>query len=203
MFLNIFRPDVLWLLPAVAIALIQAKFIWGKLPETNPQETAIPGKYDDLDQFGLSYVTIFVTFLFILQLITPLWNISSDQTVILVMRVLGYILIVGGFVISLKALKDLGNNWTGMNEYRIKKDQQLITNGIYNKIRHPIYLAVLMETLGYELIANSWLLVPILVIGTVIFIRHINLEEKLLREAFGEKFTNYSQKTKKLIPYIY
>jgi len=36
-----------------------------------------------------------------------------------------------------------------------------------------------------------------------LFKMRIDEEERLLHEAFGEEFTNYKKKSKKLIPFIY
>lgn len=203
MLFQTFRPDFLWLLPALIIALIQVFLVWGKLPFADHKETEVRGKYDDLDFIKIRYFMYFAVVLFLIQLVTPLFPISKIIFLDLIFKVFGLGLIITGFVISLSALKELGDNWTGMDEYRIKKGQQLVTTGIYRYIRHPIYSAVLIEVLGYELLTNSLLILPVTIGAFIIFNNHIKLEEELLASYFQEKFLEYKKTSFKLIPKIY
>ena len=161
-----FREDILWFIPAIIIAFYQVRWIWGRLPLTDHKETEIKGSYNELDRFKFNYLICVVYCLFFLQLVFNFWEISNEPILEIILKIIGNIFIVSNFFISKKALNDLGNNWTAMDEYRIKKKQVLVTKGGYSLIRHPIYLAAFMEILGFELIANSWLVV---IIGVFIF----------------------------------
>jgi protein-S-isoprenylcysteine O-methyltransferase Ste14 len=78
--------------------------------------------------------------------------------------------------------------------------QGLITTGLYARLRHPRYVQVALALLGYALIANylagylvfaAWLLVmyPLVV-----------LEERELRQRFGEAYDAYCRQAPRFIP---
>lgn len=117
------------------------------------------------------------------------------------LRYLGLALYAGGNVISFYALRTLGRQYSG---YVTLQDQhQLITTGIYGVIRHPIYLRLLMVSLGLPLLFRSWLTIPTLALGAWFAYYRIGKEEKLLTEQFGEQFLDYCHRTRRLVPYLY
>lgn len=197
------REDLPWLLPAVLMALLQVKWIWGKLPDFEDRDTLIEGEYRDLDIFKLDYLMCLAYSVLLIQLAFPLFSITNSQNTISFFRISGYFLVGLGFVISWLALKKLGDNWTGMDRYRIKRKQTLVTVGVYSLVRHPIYLAVLLELAGFELVANSYLVFLFLIGGLKFFLNHIVKEERLLEKHFGSSFKNYKKKTKLLIPFLW
>lgn len=198
-----FRSDILWLIPAIIIAVLQVKWVWRRLPNFEEKDTLLQGEYNDLEIFKFDYFMYLTYLILLVQLAWPLFTITNSIQMVNIFRISGYFLIVCGFLMSLLALKKLGKNWTGMDSYRIKKDQELVTAGIYRLVRHPIYSAVLLELVGFELIANSYLVLLFVIFGGKIFLNHINKEEKLLEKAFRNKFKDYKNRTKMLIPFIY
>jgi protein-S-isoprenylcysteine O-methyltransferase Ste14 len=77
---------------------------------------------------------------------------------------------------------------------------EMLTQGIYSKIRHPRYVEAFFWLLGYSLFANYLgsyvavaLLVPVLWIVVI-------LEERELRQRFGERYTVYCQKVPRFLP---
>jgi len=87
--------------------------------------------------------------------------------------------------------------------WRIIPPQELTTNGLYSKIRHPMYLGTFIFTIGL-----FWLLVGFkiaiclnYIVMQFIFDR-IDREEQLLIMIFGDKYIEYIKKTKMLIPFI-
>lgn len=200
--LDTFRDDIFLLLPAVLIASFQLFAIWHRLPRELPKDTEIPGSYDDLERLRIDYFFYFAIFIFLVQLITLVLQITSSFFVDLILKIIGYWFVISGLVISLSALSTLGDNWSGLVNYRIKFNQQLVQEGIYKYIRHPIYLSVLMEILGFELIANSWLFIPFLVIGFLVIYKHSLKEEELMAVKFQNDYSRYQQQTKMFIPHL-
>ena len=79
----------------------------------------------------------------------------------------------------------------------------LITSGVFQFIRHPLYSSLLLFGLGAYLKDPSLLggaLLLIVVLGIVLTAR---IEEKLNLERFGEEYQHYCEKTKRFIPFIY
>jgi len=83
----------------------------------------------------------------------------------------------------------------------IYKHHRLITEGVYQKIRHPLYLGNLMLMITVPLVFNSWgALVLMLFTYIPVLIWRIKLEEEQMLKHFGTTYSEYMQRTKKLIP---
>jgi protein-S-isoprenylcysteine O-methyltransferase Ste14 len=93
----------------------------------------------------------------------------------------------------------LGVNWS--IEARTRTDHELIREGPYAHVRHPIYLGMLLFLLGLAVAVGHWVelvvAVPVFLAGTSI---RTKLEERLLEEQFGQKFTEYARSTPALLP---
>jgi protein-S-isoprenylcysteine O-methyltransferase Ste14 len=84
----------------------------------------------------------------------------------------------------------------------IKENCQLMTDGIYAYIRHPMYFSVIVSMLGILLLRFNILelvLYTILVVNMIIKM----LYEESLWHCEGSEYKEYSKKTKRLIPYIF
>ena len=86
---------------------------------------------------------------------------------------------------------------------QIMEDHRLVTDGYYTHIRHPIYLGEIGRAVGLAITLSSLYGLVIMTIGLVFLLIRIEIEEKMLIEAFGEEYIKYRRNTKKLIPYIY
>ena len=73
--------------------------------------------------------------------------------------------------------------------------KRLVTQGIYSKIRHPIYLGQALCAIGWVLIFESMLVRVIgLVIILITIIRAV-LEERVLTKRFGKQYLEYKKRT--------
>ncbi len=72
---------------------------------------------------------------------------------------------------------------------RIYSDHELVKTGPYKYFKHPIYVASVIEMIALPLALSSYY---VAIIGGVIWIpsiiRRIAIEEKCLREKFGEEY---------------
>ena len=121
----------------------------------------------------------------------------------LYIQIIGFILVSLGFIQAIMARKTLSDNWTESYEYQIKKDHELITKGIYEYVRHPIYGGLILVSTGALLVSGSYTFIAGLII--MLFAAEIfaKREEKLLTKHFGKKYIDYMKITKKFIPFIY
>jgi len=115
---------------------------------------------------------------------------------------LAVLLLMGGALYLFAASSSaLGKNWSF--EARMRTDHQLIRNGPYARVRHPIYLGMLLFLLGLAVAFGHWLqlvvAVPLFLVGTSIRTR---LEDRLLEGQFGKDFEDYARSTPSLIPRI-
>jgi protein-S-isoprenylcysteine O-methyltransferase Ste14 len=78
--------------------------------------------------------------------------------------------------------------------------RELITDGIYSRVRHPRYVQFLIALTGYALIANH--LASYIVVALWLPAIHVIvlLEEKELRDHFGEVYENYCRRVPMYIP---
>lgn len=80
--------------------------------------------------------------------------------------------------------------------------RKLITDGIYSRVRHPRYVQFLVALMGYALIANH--LASYIVVALWLPAIHliVLLEEKELRDHFGEDYENYCRRVPRYIAKI-
>ena len=124
------------------------------------------------------------------------WTIDGDTT-----RWFGVVIYAIGGALRLWPVVVLGNRFSGL--VAIQPGHQLVTNGIYSVIRHPSYLGMLMNSLGWSLAFRSG--VGVLLVAFLLWplIARMNAEEKLLREQFGDEYDAYRARTSRLIPGVY
>jgi protein-S-isoprenylcysteine O-methyltransferase Ste14 len=121
---------------------------------------------------------------------------------IVVLQLLGFLLVLTGFVVSIKGRQDLGTNWARCYDYQVKHKQTLVTYGIYRFIRHPLYSGIALLLIGAELLMQSYLVIPYL----FLFLganQQAKWEEQLLIKHFGDQYRDYMKRTKRLLPFIW
>lgn len=160
---------------AVAVCLHVSRYRpVGKYPSWEPKVTALLG-----------------TLLPYLLLITP--RAAPD----VVWGSLSTLLILAGSLLCILAVSDLGRSLSVMPEAR-----KLVTSGLYRRIRHPLYLASEIATIGFYLQFRSWQTAPILVVHFYFQIRRMDWEEGILARTFAE-YAEYRRRTSRLLPGLY
>lgn len=114
--------------------------------------------------------------------------------------VLGTLLVLIAAVLRGKGLSDMTLNFFVFKDKQAKV--QLITEGIYQYLRHPLYLANIFLMLGCAIFWFSKMALIITVIGIIGIVINIYFEEQELQQAFAD-FEDYKLKTAKLIPKIF
>jgi len=114
---------------------------------------------------------------------------------------LGLALTVIGLGICFAAARTLRRSYSPT--LVVKDDHRLITHGLYRWIRHPLYLGLLMASMGLPVLVSSLhgLLIMLLLIPVVL--NRIRIEERMLIDEYGDEYRAYKQATKKLIPFVY
>lgn len=109
-------------------------------------------------------------------------------------NIFGFILLVTGYVIHLGyAHKELKKH--GIKPHSHSKEvKELVTSGIYSKVRHPSYLGLILIYFGLALgFGVVWMLVPA-VVFTVLTYLTATKEEELLKEQFGKEYEEYTRR---------
>ncbi len=113
---------------------------------------------------------------------------------------IGTALFFSGLALAIWARVCLGRNWgMPMSE---KADPELVTNGPYAKIRHPIYSGIILAMVGTMLAVEWYWLFLVVLIGAY-FIYSAVIEERNMTRLFPTTYPPYKQKTKMLVPFIF
>jgi protein-S-isoprenylcysteine O-methyltransferase Ste14 len=126
----------------------------------------------------------------------------ADYTFSPIQGFVGAILMAGALVLFWLTHKYLGRNWSVTLDTR--KTHKLIDTGIYARVRHPMYSAFWLLALAQAVLLANWFagLAGPIAWATLFFMR-VGREEKLMIDTFGDQYTHYMQRTKRVIPWIY
>ncbi len=95
----------------------------------------------------------------------------------------------------------LEENWTAL--IQMKTDHQLITDGIYAIIRHPMYAAHFLWGIAQVLLLHNWIAGwSLLITFLPLYFFRVGREERMLQDHFGESYNHYLKQTPRLIPKI-
>ncbi|HEV2818266.1 MAG TPA: isoprenylcysteine carboxylmethyltransferase family protein [Allosphingosinicella sp.] len=110
-------------------------------------------------------------------------------------------LMLGSVLLFVSATRAMGANWSVVA--RLREGHELVTNGIFARLRHPIYVGMaaflLALALAFGHLAHLLVAAPLFAIGTGVRVRE---EEKLLRAEFGAAYDDYAAKVKRFLPGI-
>ena len=110
------------------------------------------------------------------------------------------------FVVSLwlfrRTHKDLGTNWSVTLEVRAQ--HKLVTQGVYNRVRHPMYSAFWLWAIAQAVLLPNWIagFAGLIGFGCLFFLR-VGREEQLMIETFGDEYRDYMKRTARVLPGIY
>jgi protein-S-isoprenylcysteine O-methyltransferase Ste14 len=94
---------------------------------------------------------------------------------------------------------DLGRNWTPT--LGLRDDHKLVTEGIFKRIRHPMYTAHLLWAIAAAMMLPNWLAgYAFLVASLAQYVTRVNDEEQMMIEQFGDEYISYMQKTGRFFP---
>ena len=95
----------------------------------------------------------------------------------------------------------LGRNWSISLD--VRENHELVTNGIYRRVRHPMYSAFWLWALAQALLLPNWIagFAGLAGFGTLFFGR-VAREERMMLEAFGETYRAYMARTGRVLPWI-
>ncbi len=84
-----------------------------------------------------------------------------------------------------------------------RDEDEMIVVGPYRVVRHPMYTAALCISLGLACLIQSLAALSIFCIYFILIILLVPAEEEGLKRAYGEQYTAYQQKVKRIAPLLY
>jgi protein-S-isoprenylcysteine O-methyltransferase Ste14 len=124
------------------------------------------------------------------------WTLDGDSV-----RWVGVALFAIGGALRIWPVFVLGHRFSGL--VAIQPGHTLVTNGIYGHIRHPSYLGLLVNSLGWALAFRSGVGVLLMALLIPPLLARIRAEEALLHAQFGAEYDAYRSRTSRLIPWLY
>lgn len=115
-------------------------------------------------------------------------------------RMFGVLICATGIGFAIWARRHLGKNW-GM-PMSVHESPELIMNGPYARLRHPIYTGVIVALIGNALALSLWWLVAVLA-ALVYFGYAAKKEEATMLATFPREYTDYQRRTKMIIPGLF
>lgn len=119
----------------------------------------------------------------------------------MVFSLVGLGLMILGFAFSICARVFLGGNWSAA--VTVKKDHELVRNGPYALVRHPIYTGTLLALLGTVIILHGIRGLLAFAVALLALRMKSHREEVLMTKQFGAEYTEYSKRVKALIPFVW
>ncbi|WP_421805553.1 methyltransferase family protein [Flagellimonas sp.] len=103
-----------------------------------------------------------------------------------------------GLVVILISVIQFFINKTTTDPLHLDKSRKLVTNGIYNFTRNPMYLGMLLFLLAFGLkLGNAFN--TLVAAGFVSYLNHFQIkpEEEALKKQFGQEYTIYCKLTRR------
>jgi protein-S-isoprenylcysteine O-methyltransferase Ste14 len=121
------------------------------------------------------------------------WTIDGEA-----MRWFGVVLFAAGGALRIWPVFVLGHRFSGL--VAIQPGHTLVTSGVYGVIRHPSYLGLLVNALGWGLAFRAGVGVLLTALMIPPLLARIRAEARLLRTQFGDEYGAYCARTSWLIP---
>jgi len=149
----------------------------------------------------LALIWITMMILPILAIFTPIFSFADYQLYPIPFSI-GLFCLIAGLWFFYRSHADLGQNWSLSLE--ILEGHKLVTHGVYERIRHPMYTANFLQAIAQALLLSNWIAGPSCFVAFfLLFTLRVGGEERMMSEKFGEDYAHYKSRTKRLIPFLW
>lgn len=162
------------------------------------KNTIVMSRVDSVEKMLMVLVTLGMLVAPLLYVFTSVHDFAEYELPFWV-SVAGVAVYTIGVILFWKSHHDLGRNWSATLE--VCASHELITNGIYKRIRHPMYSAIWLIVIAQSMLLPNAVagLSGVVCFGMLYFMR-VGNEEKMMMEQFGAAYQTYMQKTGRLFP---
>ncbi|MFX0107195.1 MAG: methyltransferase family protein [Candidatus Hodarchaeota archaeon] len=144
-----------------------------------------------------SAVTLFLAFLS-MNYWEWFYFIITPELVNLYMFATGILLVVLGLVVATRASSVISVSTVA--DMRTDRRPELVTDGIYSQVRHPLYLATLLMLIGMMLI-YPFLNIVVFSLSLIVYVQiGAYLEEKKLVHHYGDDYLDYRKQAGFMLP---
>jgi protein-S-isoprenylcysteine O-methyltransferase Ste14 len=119
-----------------------------------------------------------------------------------ILNLIGGALMLAGIFVRVASARTLGRFYS--RTLTTEADQHLVTSGLYGLVRHPGYLGTITLFVGSGIAVDNFITIFVILAAILpAYVRRITIEERMLERIFGQEFTHYRARTRKLIPLLY
>jgi len=147
----------------------------------------------------------FEAILGLIVLNAPFWFVqpfSITQIISWALLVISAFMAVHAFY-SLRKFGQTDASIEDASRLALEKTTQLVTNGPYRYIQHPLYTSLLCFTLGTFLKHIGLISILLLILASLALYLTALFEERENLHYFGEGYARYMQLTKRFIPFLF
>jgi protein-S-isoprenylcysteine O-methyltransferase Ste14/rhodanese-related sulfurtransferase len=151
---------------------------------------------DDVRGVARAYVA-----LLLLTLIgAPVESLFLHREVPLFQWITGAVLGAVGLGLGILSFRALGRNFRVYAAPR--RSGTLITNGVYSRVRHPMYTGVIIGLLGYVLVFGSTFFLPVWLAVVLLYVIKAVKEERILADKYPD-YEQYRMRTWRFLPFVH
>ena len=149
----------------------------------------------------LSIFICYTVFTFFIYILFPQALVWAKVPLASWLRLVGTFMAVLALLWFIWIHRSLGNNLSV--RLKIKDSQELVTDGPYRWIRHPMYSAFFLLHVAAFLLTANWFIGLTWTGGlTAIIYLRVKREEAMLLSAFGSEYRSYIEHTGRFLPII-
>jgi protein-S-isoprenylcysteine O-methyltransferase Ste14 len=129
------------------------------------------------------------------------------------LQILSWLVLVGSIYMAMQGfrlLKRVGkpqnsvkDNETARTNFEFENTTNLVTVGVYQYIRHPLYSSLLLLAIGAFLKDVSVFSCALLVVCAGCLVLTARIEERENLAHFGDSYSDYMKRTRMFIPYVF
>ena len=188
--------EFIWLAGVVGWYVIRHPFV------RKSRKTAVSKSLLDWREWGLLATASFGLSVIPLAYVVTGFPAALDRPFSPAIAWLGLPVLVAALWLFRRSHVDLGRNWSAT--LKIREAHDLVTSGVYCRIRHPMYSSFFLLGLAQMLLLPNWLAGVAGLIGAgILFAFRVQREEQMMLELFGDTYRSYMARTKRIIPWLY
>ena len=92
----------------------------------------------------------------------------------------------------------LGTMWSA--QLQLREQHCLVATGPYARMRHPLYTAMCVWSIGVALVTANWVFAALAAMVMAVFFTRVPREEHMMIEQFGDEYREYMTRTGKFWP---
>jgi len=183
----------------VAMSVISTVYLGAKTPEVLRRRMNVGPGHESRPVQRIASTGVVLAF-FALLVVSALDHRFGWSHVPTALVIVGNVLAVAGLGVGIIVV--IQNSYAAAN-ITVEADQSVVSTGLYDLVRHPMYSGVLVMAVGVALALGSYWALVVVAIDAILFVARILDEEKALTQDL-RGYREYAQKVhSRLVPYVW